>query len=135
VLRLAVIAPQRHVPGASLVVGHPQEGVFSFSGLFADGGLELAINGTVEVADVGPEPVGGPPVHELPVGLSTWAGAVPAFQIGAFGRWPVSCSMCSIGAPTGQSAASPQLNAMVAPRCPKLSELTCGFVGSRRSLI
>lgn len=40
-----------------------------------------------------------------------------------------------IGAPTGQSAASPQLIAMVAPRCPKLSELTCGFVGSRRSLI
>jgi hypothetical protein len=45
------------------------------------------------------------------------------------------CSMCTIGAPTGQSAASPQLIAMVAPRCPKLSELTCGFVGSRRSLI
>jgi hypothetical protein len=34
-----------------------------------------------------------------------------------------------------QSAASPQLIAMVAPRCPKLSEMTCGFVGSRRSLI
>jgi hypothetical protein len=64
----------RHVPEASLVVGHPQEGVFSFSGLFADGGLELAINGTLEVADVGgPETVGGPPVHELPVGVSTGA--------------------------------------------------------------
>jgi len=48
----------RHVPEASLVVGHPEEGVFSFSGLFADGGLELAINGTLEVADVGPEAVG-----------------------------------------------------------------------------
>jgi hypothetical protein len=34
----------RHVPEASLVVGYPEEGVFSFSGLFADGGLELAIN-------------------------------------------------------------------------------------------
>jgi len=34
-----------------------------------------------------------------------------------------------------QSAASPQLIAVVAPRCPKLSELICGFVGSRRSLI
>jgi hypothetical protein len=41
--------------------------------------------------------------------------------------------MCSSGPP--QSAASPQLIAMVAPRCPKLSELKCGFVGSRRSLI
>ena len=67
-------------------MGHPEEGVFSFSGLFADGGLELAINGTLEVADVGPEAVGGPPVHELPVGVSTGAGAVPAFQIGAFER-------------------------------------------------
>jgi hypothetical protein len=37
----------RHVPEASLVVGHPQEGVFRFSGLFADGGLELAIDGTL----------------------------------------------------------------------------------------
>jgi hypothetical protein len=63
----------RHVPEASLVVGHPQEGVFSFSGLFADGGLELAINRTLEVADVGPETVGGQPVHELPVGVSTGA--------------------------------------------------------------
>jgi hypothetical protein len=67
-------------------VGHPEEGVFSFSGLFADGGLELAINGTLEVADVGPEAVGGPPVHELPVGVSTWARAVPAFQVAAFER-------------------------------------------------
>src|SRR3984893_4098988 len=54
--------------------------------LDADGGLELASNGTLEVADVGPETVGGPPVHEVPVGVSTWAGAVPAFQIGAFER-------------------------------------------------
>ena len=30
---------------------------------------------TLEVADVGPEAVGGPPVHELPVGVSTGAGA------------------------------------------------------------
>ena len=67
-------------------MGHPDEGVFSFSGLFADGGLELAIDGTLEVADVGPEAVGGPPVHELPVGVSTGAGAVPAFQVAAFER-------------------------------------------------
>src|SRR6478736_485820 len=56
------------------------------SGLFADGGLELAINGTLEVADIGPEAVGGPPVNELPVGVSTGAGAVPAFQVAAFER-------------------------------------------------
>ena len=35
---------------------------------------------------VGPEAVGGPPVHELPVGVSTGAGAVPAFQVAAFER-------------------------------------------------
>jgi hypothetical protein len=45
----------------------------------------------------------------------------------------VRCAL--LVAPTGQSAASPQLIAMVAPRCPKLSVLTCDFVGSRRSLI
>ena len=46
----------RHVPEAPLVVGHPEGGVFSFSGLFADGGLELAIDGTLEVADVDRKP-------------------------------------------------------------------------------
>ena len=34
-----------------------------------------------------------------------------------------------------QSAASPQLIAIFVPRRSKLSELTCGFVGNRRSLI
>ncbi len=76
----------RHVPEASLVVGHPEEGVLSLSRLLADGGLKLAINGTLEVADVGPEAVGGPPLHELPVGLSTWASAFPALQVRAFER-------------------------------------------------
>lgn len=46
-------------------MGHPEEGVFSFSGPFADGGLELAIDGTLEVAgayaDAAAWPVGGDP--------------------------------------------------------------------------
>jgi hypothetical protein len=50
-------------------VGHPDEGVLSLSGLVADAGLKLAINATLEIADIGPEAVGGPPVDELAVGL------------------------------------------------------------------
>jgi hypothetical protein len=44
-------------------------------------------------------------------------------------------AMVGVSQTHAQSAASPQLIAMVAPRCLKLSERTCGFVGSRRSLI
>src|ERR671918_1332032 len=69
------LARHRHVPEASLVVGHPDEGLLRLSRLLADGGLELAINRSLEVADVGLEGVGGPPLDELPVGLSAWAGA------------------------------------------------------------
>jgi hypothetical protein len=87
-------------------VGHPEEGVFSFSGLFADGGLELAIDGTLEVADVGPEAVGGPPVHEVPVRVSTGAGAVPAFQLGAFER-PDGGDDCAAESPTAYSLRTP----------------------------
>jgi hypothetical protein len=65
-------------------VGHPDEGVLGLSRLVADAGLKLAINATLEVADVGPEVIGGPPVDELAVGLRTRARAVPALQIGAF---------------------------------------------------
>jgi hypothetical protein len=65
-------------------VGHPDEGIFGLSRLFADRGLELAINRGLEVADVGPELVGGPPLDEVPVGLSAGAGAFPALQVRAF---------------------------------------------------
>ena len=67
-------------------MGHPDEGVLSLSRLVADAGLKLAINATLEVADVGPEVIGGPPVDELAVRLRTRARAVPALQIGAFQR-------------------------------------------------
>ena len=51
-------------------VGHPSQGVLSLSGLLADAGLKLAINASLQVPDVGPEVIGGPPVDELAVVLS-----------------------------------------------------------------
>jgi hypothetical protein len=58
---------------------HPDEGVFGLSRLFADGGLELAIDRGLEVANVGPEAVGGPPLDELPVGAERRDGCLPSF--------------------------------------------------------
>jgi len=54
-----------HVPEASLVVSHPDKGVLSLARLLAHGDLELAIDRSLDVADVGPEGVGGPPLDEL----------------------------------------------------------------------
>ena len=41
-----------HVPEASLVVGHPAEGVLSLSRLLADGRLELFVTQVLEPIDI-----------------------------------------------------------------------------------